>query len=113
MKAIVILGAALLLSGCSASFFGDNIDEAQFVEGPHAQRCTGVVERVEDSGITINDDPMAILTMTVTPPGGAPSYEAKPHVLVSRLDIPRRGDTLDVSCDPSNPQNAKVIDQES
>ncbi len=40
-------------------------------------------------------------TLTVTSPGGAPSYEAKPHVLVGRLDIPRPGDTLDLSCDPA------------
>jgi hypothetical protein len=112
VKAILILGAALLLSGCSM-FDTDSLDAAKFVEGPHAQRCTGVVERVEDSGVAINDDPVAILTMTVTPPGGAPSYEAKPHVLVSLLNVPRRGDTLDLSCDPANPQNTKVIDQES
>lgn len=113
MKAILWVGAALLLCGCSTSDFGDNIDQAQFVEGPHTQRCTAVVERVDDTGITINDNPMAAITMTVTPPGGAPSYEAKPHVLVGRLDIPRRGDTLDVSCDPGTPQNTKVIDEES
>jgi hypothetical protein len=113
VKAILFVGAALLLCGCSASDFGDNIDQAQFVEGPHTQRCTGVVERVDDTGVTIDDNPMAILTMTVTPPGGAPTYEAKPHVLVGRLDVPRRGDTLNLSCDPANPGNTKVIDEES
>jgi hypothetical protein len=100
VKAILILGAALLLSGCSM-FDTDNLDAAKFVEGPHAQRCAGVVERLDESGVTINDDPVAIITMTVT----------RPHVLVSPLDVPRRGDTLDISCDPSNPQNTKVLDE--
>jgi hypothetical protein len=100
--------AAMLLSGCSM-FDTANIAGDKFVVGPHTQRCTGLIESVEDTGTTINDDPVARLTLTVTPPQG-PTYGSTIDVLVSRLTVPQLGDVLDVSCDPDNPKNTKVID---
>jgi hypothetical protein len=139
MRAIWITApcAALLLSACSMQLIpSDNIDSDAFLEGPHSQRCTAVVQDVSDTGVTINDDPMARLTLTVTAPGTwavvahgrdgdsqdsrpvsegvqtapPPPYTATIEALVSRLDVPRRGDQLDVSCDPGNPKNTKLID---
>jgi hypothetical protein len=103
MRAIWLLAAALALAGCDG-----NVDEASFTESPNALRCTAKVLHVGDTGETINEDPVARLTLRVIPPGERP-FEATIEATVPRLAVPRPGDILPVVCDPENPGDTELL----
>jgi hypothetical protein len=105
MRGIWLFGAAFALAGCNA-----HVNGATFTEGPDALRCSARVLAIGDTGATINDDPLARLTLRVSPAHGAGPFEATIETTVSRLAIPRVGDTIPVVCDPANPGNTKLID---
>jgi hypothetical protein len=100
-----IFGAALFLMGCNG-----NVDSASFMEGVDGQRCLAMVLGVGDTGETINEDPVARLTLRVNAPDGAHPFETTIEATVSRLAVPHRGDTLAVACDPAAPENTQLID---
>ena len=62
---------------------------------------------MKDTGITINKNPYVDLRLRVQP-AGRPAYEVSTKVVVSRLAIPRVGDTLKVKFDPNKPQDVIV-----
>jgi hypothetical protein len=98
--------AAFALAGCNG-----HVDGATFAEGPDGLRCSAKVLQVADTGETIDEDPVARLTLLVSPPPGAPAFDATIEATVSRLAIPRNGDTLPVACDPANPGNTELIEE--
>ena len=63
------------------------------------------VDSISDTGVTINNDPMIRLHVTITPQTGAP-YQASESKVVSRLQMPASlvGQVLEVRIDPKNPQ---------
>jgi hypothetical protein len=65
------------------------------------KRCPGVVVSVEDTGVTINDNPHVKITVRAEPVGEAPFTVVK-TATVSRVRIPRAGDTCVVFYDPAN-----------
>jgi hypothetical protein len=67
-------------------------------EGAQAQ---AVVLSVEDTGMTINDNPRVKLTLQVQPEGEMP-FEVTKKTTVSRVAIPRIGDTFLVRYDPAD-----------
>src|SRR5205085_6123916 len=69
-------------------------------EGAQAR---AVVLNVQDTGMTINDNPRVKLTLQVQPEGDAP-FEATKKATVSRVAIPSIGDTFWVRFDPADPQ---------
>ena len=72
------------------------------------KRCPGVVVSVDDTGVTVNDNPNVQMTVRAEPPGEAPFTIVKSAV-VSRVKIPRAGDRCVVFYDPSNPQGVNGI----
>jgi hypothetical protein len=52
-----------------------------------SQPAKATILRIWDSGITINDDPVAWLEVEVHPPKRA-AFRAKTKCLISRLDVP-------------------------
>ena len=72
------------------------------------RRCTGVVTSVEDTGITINDNPMAKITVRAEPPA-EPQFTIVKTLAVSRVRIPRAGDRCTVVYDPANRENENEI----
>jgi hypothetical protein len=105
MRHFWILGAALLLMGCNG-----NIESASFMEGVDGVRCAAKVLAMGDTGETINEDPVARLTLRVTPPAGAKPFDATIEATVPRLSVPRKGDQLAVVCDPNNPDNTELLE---
>jgi hypothetical protein len=105
MRHFWIFGGALLLMGCNG-----NIDSASFMEGVDGLRCQANVLATGDTGETINEDPVARLTLRVTPPAGAKAFDATIEAIVPRLSVPRKGDQLAVVCDPSNPGNTELLE---
>ncbi|PKN35665.1 MAG: hypothetical protein CVU61_02250 [Deltaproteobacteria bacterium HGW-Deltaproteobacteria-19] len=63
---------------------------------------------IEDTGLTMNNDPMVALTLHVKPEYGS-SFQVKANTLVSRVSIPRPGDVINVRFDPENPQKLIVV----
>jgi hypothetical protein len=79
--------------------------EKLVIEGTSSQ---AEVLAVADSGITLNNNPMVILTLRVRPQYGS-EFEVKAKVTVSRVAVPRVGDVVNVRYDPADPQNLIVI----
>jgi hypothetical protein len=65
------------------------------------KRCPGVVVSVEDTGMTINDNPHVKITVRAEPLGETPFTVVK-TATVSRVRIPRAGDRCVVFYDPAN-----------
>jgi hypothetical protein len=82
--------------------FGGRGKRARLVQlATSGKRCPGVVVSVEDTGVTINDNPHVKMTIRAEPPGEAPfTFEKK--ATVSRVRIPRAGDSCVVFYDPAN-----------
>jgi hypothetical protein len=72
------------------------------------RRCTGEVVSVDDTGITINDNPHVKITVRAEPTGEPPFTIVK-TATVSRVAIPRRGDRCTVFFDPSDRENRNGI----
>ncbi len=72
-------------------------------EGTQAQ---AVVINVQDTGMTINDNPRVKLTLQVQPEGQTP-FEVTKKTTVSRVAIPRVGDQFIVRYDPSDTSNVE------
>ncbi len=72
-------------------------------EGAQAQ---AVVINVQDTGVTVNQNPRVKLTLQVQPEGGTP-FEVTKKTTVSRVSIPRVGDQFIVRYDASDPSNVE------
>ncbi len=64
-------------------------------------QARAVVLGVQDTGMTINDNPRVKLTLQVQPEGEVP-FEVTKKVTVSRVAIPRAGDEFVVRYDPAD-----------
>ena len=71
-------------------------------------RCSAKVLDIGDTGVTENDNPVARLTLRVTSPGRGGGFVTTIEATVSRLKIPRVGDTLAATCDPANPTSVTL-----
>jgi hypothetical protein len=63
-------------------------------KGPMIE-ARATITNVQDTGMTINDNPRVKLTLRVEPEGGEP-WEAVKKATVSRINIPRVGDPIRV-----------------
>lgn len=66
------------------------------------RRAPAVVLDVEDTGVTVNNNPRVRLRLRVEPKGETP-FEVERKIVVSRLAIPRAGERLDVAYDLADP----------
>lgn len=66
----------------------------------HGKRCQGTVLSVDDTGVTINDNPRVTMRVRAEPPG-EPAFEFEKTATVSRVKIPRQGDRCAVFYDPA------------
>lgn len=71
-------------------------------------RCTGVVTNVEDTGVTVNDNPHVKITVRAEP-RGEPPFTVVKQATVSRVRIPRIGDGVVVFYDPANREGSNGI----
>jgi archaellin len=56
----------------------------------------GTVISVQDTGMTVNDNPRVKMTFRVEPLDGSPALDLKKTTTVSRVEIPRQGDRYPV-----------------
>src|SRR5262249_41640256 len=59
---------------------------------------------VQDTGMTINDNPRIKMTFRVEPLDGSPAFDAHKTKTVSRLQIPRQGERYPVWYDRNDPE---------
>ena len=64
----------------------------------------GTALNVDDTGVTINNNPRVKVRFKIEPTNGMPPFEAEKTVTVSRLNIPRVGDRYPVWFDPTDPR---------
>jgi hypothetical protein len=69
-------------------------------------QARAIVTNVQDTGMTINDNPRVKLTLQVQPEGDAP-FEVTKKTTVSRVAIPSIGDAFWVRFDPADPQEVE------
>lgn len=72
-------------------------------EGTQAR---AVLINVQDTGVTVNDNPRVKLTLQVQPEGQVP-FEVTKKQTVSRVAVPRIGDEFIVRFDPAKPQEVE------
>jgi hypothetical protein len=58
---------------------------------------------VQDTGMTINDNPRVKMTFRVEPIDGGAAFDANKTTTVPRVQIPRQGDRYPVWYDPQDP----------
>jgi hypothetical protein len=63
---------------------------------------------IEDTGSSINDNPMVRLKLKITPQFGVP-FEHTVETVVSRIAVPRVGDTLNIRYNPANPAQVAIV----
>jgi hypothetical protein len=69
---------------------------------------TANILAVQDSGATVNGNPVVEIDMNVTPDNGEP-YAAHLKTMVSRIAVPRVGDTVKIKYEPENPQQIAIV----
>ena len=60
------------------------------------QKGAGTVISVQDTGMTVNDNPRVKMTFRVEPLDGSPAFDTQKTTTVSRVEIPRQGDRYPV-----------------
>ena len=64
----------------------------------------GTVVNVQDTGMTVNDNPRVKMVFRIEPLDGSPAFEARKTKTVSRVEIPRSGDRYPVWYDAQDPE---------
>jgi hypothetical protein len=67
------------------------------------QKGAGTVISVQDTGMTVNDNPRVKMVFRVEPLDGSPAFDAAKTRTVSRVEIPRQGDRYPVWYDAQDP----------
>jgi hypothetical protein len=63
----------------------------------------GTVVSVQDTGMTVNDNPRVKMVFRVEPLDGSPAFDAEKTKTVSRVQIPRQGERYPVWYDQADP----------
>lgn len=64
---------------------------------------------VQDTGVTVNNNPRVKITLSVTPPDGTAAFQVVTKQTVSRVAIPRAGDGFMVRYDPEDHDNFAIV----
>jgi len=71
--------------------------------------ATAEVVAIEDTGALINMNPVVKLTLKVTPSMGMPAFDTAGECTVSKIAIPRKGDTIKIKYNPADPKQFVVM----
>jgi len=69
---------------------------------PNGIPATAEVLSIQDTGQLVNFDPVVVLQLKVTPPIGV-EFETTVKTIVSKVAIPRAGDTINIKYSPADP----------
>ncbi len=85
------------------------IDMQKKFQNPEGMETTAVVMAVQDTGKTINDNPVVMLTLTINAAYGGTIPNVTGESIVSRIAVPRVGDTIKIKYNPQNPLQFTVV----
>jgi len=74
----------------------------------NGQAASAEVLSVMDTGATINMNPVVTLGLKVTPTAG-PAFEISGNTMVSRIAVPRKGDTIGIKYNPADPSQFVIV----
>jgi uncharacterized protein YceK len=105
---LLSLALTIALSGCAAIDRLSGEGEAKRIRRV-GQTAQALIIAIEDTGMTLNDDPIVAFQLEVRPATGAP-YEVRTRGRVGRLDVPRiqPGAVVPVSVDPADPRKVAI-----
>jgi hypothetical protein len=66
-------------------------------------KAVGTLTGVQDTGMTINDNPRVLMSFRIEPLDGSPAFEATKKTTVSRVQIPQPGCRYPVWYDVADP----------
>ena len=64
---------------------------------------------IEDTGRLINFNPVVKLNLKVTPGMGMPAFQTVGETMVSKIAIPRKGETVKIKYSPADPSQFVVV----
>jgi hypothetical protein len=70
--------------------------------------ATAEVVSIQDTGATVNMNPMVVLVLKVKPEKGE-EFQTAGQLMVSRLAIPRGGDKIKIKYNPENPSQFVLV----
>ena len=70
--------------------------------------ATAQVVSIQDTGSLINMNPVVVLQLKVQPAMGA-AFETTAQTVVSKIAIPRVGDTIKIKYNPADPSQIAVV----
>jgi hypothetical protein len=68
----------------------------------NGSRAIGTIVQVQDTGMTINDNPRVKMLFRIEPLDGSAPFDAQKTKTVSRVEIPRAGDRFPIWYDPQD-----------
>jgi hypothetical protein len=93
--------------------FNEGLEQAKKFTGQSDLHTTGVpakatVMKIEDTGMLVNYNPVVRMQLKVQPDFGI-GFETTAEVAVSKIAVPRVGDTISIKYDPANNSNIVVV----
>ena len=85
----------------------DGINQQQWL-AQNGLDASADVLMVQDTGATVNMNPVVLIQMKVTPVAGA-AFDVTTQTMVSRIAVPRVGDKIKIKYNPANPQQVAVL----
>jgi hypothetical protein len=70
--------------------------------------ATAEVVSVQDTGATVNNSPVVLLSLKVTPSTGA-SFQTAGQTMVSRIAVPRAGDKVRIKYNPADQTQFVIV----
>ena len=80
----------------------DGLQQQQWL-AQNGLEATAEIVMVQDTGSTVNMNPVVVIQMKVTPAAGAP-FDVTTQTMVSRIAVPRAGDKIKIKYNPANPR---------
>lgn len=92
-------------------FFWRGLQRAQLLRWlfAHGQPAVATLTGLQDTGMTVNQNPRVRLTFRVTPDDGSEAFEAVETAIVPRVDIPRAGYRYPAWYDPADRSNRHAV----
>ena len=85
----------------------DGLQQQQWL-AQNGLEATAEIVMVQDTGSTVNMNPVVVIQMKVTPAAGAP-FDLTTQTMVSRIAVPRAGDKIKIKYNPANTQQVAVL----
>ena len=70
--------------------------------------ATAEVLSIQDTGATVNMNPVVVLTLKVKPAKGE-EFQTAAQLMVSRIAVPRAGDKIKIKYNPENPSQIAIV----